>query len=74
MIHTRSLDETVTRYVRNCARTYLEGDQSLRWAVGCIARSGFSPGQVAPILNDLRGYGKPQAWCALERALALTTH
>jgi len=69
MIQTRSLNQAVTRYVRNCARTYLEGEQSLKWAMGCITHSGLSLQGVETVLDDLRGYGNPRAWQALNEAL-----
>lgn len=69
MMQTRSLDQTVTRYVRNCARAFLEREQSLPWAVGCITHSGLSLREVETVLKDLRSYANPQAWQALNEAL-----
>ena len=66
----RTLDQTVTRYVRNCARTYLEGGQSLRWVIACITRSGLPLDRATAVLNELRAYGNPQAWRAFNEALA----
>lgn len=66
----RTLDETVIRYVRNCARTYLEGGQSLPWVMGCITRSGLPLDRAAAVLNELRGYGNARALRALNEALA----
>jgi len=63
------MEEITRKYVKRCAQTYLEGGQSLPWAVGTITRSGLDPQQIRAILSELRGYGSLGAWQQLMEAV-----
>ena len=36
MLAVRSLEASTERYIHNCIRAYLEGQQDLKWIVGVI--------------------------------------
>ncbi len=61
-MRTTPLEQVVHNYVLNCVRTFLEGRQTFKWALGCLRRSGANQQAIREVVLRTKGYGDRSRW------------
>lgn len=62
---TKPLAQIVFNYALKCVRAFLDGQQSLKWVLGCLRRSGANPQVIREVIIQTREYGDASRWDGL---------